>query len=367
MAEEPLRAPPRDLPISAFENLDEPVRVWDSDLQIVLANKAASDEQGTPISTMFNRLSSRSELDEGQETERDLVRRTFEEGVRQKTQITGIDSDGDRWVTEIRTKPLFSGKGKVSYVVATFLDRSSEKRLERQLIQSSKLVSIGELATGIAHEIRNPLAGIRLGLDALDPAVNDETDAREILKDITLDIARLDRVVSELLNFAKPKPHQPDWFEVGKMFRQVSRFIRGIANKSRIRIKIQVEPEDLSVYADSSQIQQVVLNLTLNAIQAMEEGGKLTMQARRSENVNWSTQREDPAGYRIIVRDTGVGIPEELMHRLFDPFFTTKQNGTGLGLTTSLSIVGKHSGELRINSTPDVGTTAQILLPIVER
>ncbi len=366
MSENPTQKAFRDLPISAFDNLDEPVRVWDSNLRIVLANRAASDEQGAPISRMFDRLSSDSVLDEGQETEMSLVRKTFEEGIRQNTQINGIDANGDRWVTEIRTKPLIHESGGVSYVVATFLDRSAEKRLERQLIQSSKLVSIGELSTGIAHEIRNPLAGIRLGLDALDPVVSDDSDASEILTDITRDIARLDRVVSELLNFAKPKPHQPELFDVGKMFRQVSRFIRGIANKSRIRLKIQVEPEDLQVCADPYQIQQVVLNLTLNAIQAMEEGGKLTLEARRSENVNWSTSRDNPSGYRIIVRDTGTGIPEELMHRLFDPFFTTKQSGTGLGLTTSLSIVGKHSGELRINSTPDVGTTAQILLPEVE-
>ncbi|MCA9411077.1 MAG: PAS domain-containing protein [Candidatus Omnitrophica bacterium] len=353
--------------LTAFNNLDEPVRVWDSNLNIVFANKAASSEQGAPISIMMNRFSSASSLDEGQQNERDLVRKTFEEGTRQKAEISGIDTNGDRWVTEIRTKPILGGRGHSKYVVATFLDRSQEKRLERQLLQSSKLVSIGELATGIAHEIRNPLAGIRLGLDALDPVVCNDNESREILVDITQDINRLDRVVSELLNFAKPKPNLPDWFEAGKMFRQVSRFIRGIANKSRIRLKVQVEPEDLMIYADPNQIQQVVLNLTLNAIQAMPEGGKLTMEARKSDNVNWSTEREDPAGYRIIVRDTGCGIPEDLMHRLFDPFFTTKQNGTGLGLTTSLSIVGKHAGELRINSTPDVGTTAQILLPEVQR
>lgn len=352
---------------STFEHLDEPVRVWDSDLRIVLANRAASDEWGAPTTPLLNSACSQTTLEEGQQTEKDLVRKTFELRERQKAEISGIDANGDRWVTEIRTKPLREGRGSVRYVIATFLDRSSEKRLESQLLQSSKLVSIGELSTGIAHEIRNPLAGIRLGLDALDPVVSDDDDAREILDDITRDIARLDRVVSELLNFAKPKPHQPEWFEVGKMFRQVSRFIRGMANKSRVRIKVHVEPEDLEVCADPNQIQQVVLNLALNALQAMEEGGKLTLEARRSENVNWSAPREDPGGFRIIVRDTGMGISEELMHRLFDPFFTTKQNGTGLGLTTSLSIVGKHSGELRINSTPEVGTTAQILLPELER
>ncbi len=125
---------PLDLPFSAFHNLDEPVRVWDSQLNLVLANKAASDEQGAPISIMFSRLGSRSTVDEGQQTEKDLVRRTFKELSRQKTEITGIDSNGDRWVTEIRTKPLYEPTGKVNYVVATFLDRSPEKRLERQLL-----------------------------------------------------------------------------------------------------------------------------------------------------------------------------------------------------------------------------------------
>lgn len=292
-----------------------------------------------------------------------IVRATFEDGEPRHKEIWGIDNNGDRWVTEILTKPLRDGKGKVRHVVEIFRDRSNEKRLERQLLQSAKLITIGEVAAGIAHEIRNPLAGIRLGLDALDPISLSDPSAKDILDDITRDIGRLDRVVSDLLNFTKAKASQPEWFQLSALFNQVCRYIRGTAVQQGVSLKVEVEPPDLKIWADRNQLHQVLLNLLVNSLQAMPGGGTLELQGRYSASINWSNEKKECAGYRLIVRDTGCGIPEENVHRLFDPFFTTKSSGTGLGLATSLSIVRRHDGEIRVNSTPGEGATAQVLLP----
>lgn len=339
------------------------MRVLTEDLSVAFTNADVAKCPGVPPADAVGRCC--GEVVPGRKGSCDecIVRATFTDGEPRRKEVWGIDGNGDRWVTEIQTKPLRDSKGRVRHVVEIFRDRSIEKRLERQLLQSAKLITIGEVAAGIAHEIRNPLAGIRLGLDALDPNSLSDPAAKDILDDITRDIGRLDRVVSDLLNFTKAKASQPEWFQLSALFNQVCRYIRGTAVQQGVALKVEVDPPDLKIWADRNQLHQVLLNLLVNSLQAMPGGGTLELQGRYSKSINWSNEKKECAGYRLIVRDTGCGIPEEHVHRLFDPFFTTKPNGTGLGLATSLSIVRRHDGEIRINSTPGEGATAQVLLP----
>ena len=348
---------------AVFEDMDEPIRVLDRDLQVLLANHSARECQGIPGKSFEGTQCDEIFPGDGRRCNDCLVRATFKDGQPRRREVSGMDVNGDRWVSEIQTKPLFGNGTDVKYVIEVFRDHSHEKRLERQLLQSAKLVSIGEVATGIAHEIRNPLAGIRLGLDALEPNSIQDPSVKDILDDISRDITRLDRVVSDLLNFTKARPNMPEWFYLSALFTQVCRYIRGAAQQQEIVIEVEVHPSDLRLWADRNQIHQVLLNLLLNSVQAMPKGGLLKICGRWCDHLNWSGDRHERGGYRITIRDTGCGIAEEYMHRLFDPFFTTKPNGTGLGLATSLSIVRKHNGEIRINSTAGEGTTAQILLP----
>lgn len=346
-----------------IRDLDEPIRVMTNDLKILMANRAAVAASGQPETDLMGLYCDEYLPGHPNRCENCLVKQTFQDHLPHRREISGIDGNGDRWVSEIHTHPILDDEGNIQAVVEIFHDKSHEKSLERQLFQSAKLVSIGELSTGIAHEIRNPLAGIRLGLDALEPSLIQDSSAKEILDGINHDINRLDRVVSELLSFTKTRPSQPEWFHVGPLINQVCRYFRHTAQIQKIKIKIETEPGDLMVWADRNQIQQVLLNLLLNSVQAMLDGGELKISSRYCKTINWSDEQNTMGGYRLVVRDSGTGIPEDDMHRLFDPFFTTKPNGTGLGLTTSLTIIRKHNGELRINSAPGEGTTAQILLP----
>lgn len=348
---------------TVFEDMEEPIRILDQDLHVLMANRSAMECQGIPGKSLEGTQCDEIFPGDERRCKDCLVRATFKDGKPRRREVSGMDNNGDRWVSEIQTKPLFNADGSIQHVIEIFRDRSHEKRLERQLLQSAKLVSIGEVATGIAHEIRNPLAGIRLGLDALEPTSIQDPSVKDILDDISRDITRLDRVVSDLLNFTKARPSQPEWFHLNALFNQVCRYIRSAALQQGIEIEVGVHPTDLRLWADRNQIHQVLLNLLLNSVQSMPKGGKLGICGKWCESLNWSGDRKERGGYRITIRDTGCGITEESMHRLFDPFFTTKPNGTGLGLATSLSIVRKHNGEIRINSTAGEGTTAQILLP----
>lgn len=344
-------------------DLDEPVRVMTNDLLVLLANKASEATSGLHEGSMVGQFCDEFLPGHQIRCENCLVRQTFQDRMPHRREISGIDANGDQWVSEVYTHPILDAEGNIQAVVEIFHDKSHEKRLEKQLFQSAKLVAIGELSTGIAHEIRNPLAGIRLGLGALEPSLTQDPSANEILDGINQDINRLDRVVSELLSFTRTPPSQPEWFHVGPLINQVCRYFRYTAQSQKITTKIDIDPTDLMIWADRNRIQQVLLNLLLNAVQAMPEGGQLKIGARYCNTMNWSDEPNTPGGYRLVVRDSGTGISKEDMQRLFDPFFTTKPNGTGLGLTTSLAIIQKHNGELRITSAPGEGTTAQILLP----
>jgi len=217
---------------------------------------------------------------------------------------------------------------------------------EKQMQQASKLASIGELASGIAHEIRNPLAGIGAAVEVL--ADNRGTD-REIVEEIQRQIHRLNTTLRELLDFARPREPEIVHCDLCDLVKPMLAFIRPDAQKQHVAIVEDCPADVPSICADPAQIQQVILNLLINAIQAMPQGGTLTLHAEADEEV-----------LRLCIRDTGAGITKENMLRVFTPFFTTKHRGTGLGLAIARTIMEKHGGAIRLESEPGHGTTAVI-------
>jgi len=217
---------------------------------------------------------------------------------------------------------------------------------EKQMQQASKLASIGELASGIAHEIRNPLAGIGAAVEVL--ADNRGTD-REIVEEIQRQIHRLNTTLRELLDFSRPREPEIVHCDLCDLVKPMLAFIRPDAQKQHVAIVEDCPADVPSICADPAQIQQVILNLLINAIQAMPQGGTLTLHAEADEEV-----------LRLCIRDTGAGITKENMLRVFTPFFTTKHRGTGLGLAIARTIMEKHGGAIRLESEPGHGTTAVI-------
>lgn len=226
--------------------------------------------------------------------------------------------------------------------------------IERQ----EKLASLGILASGVAHEIRNPLTAIKFRLFSLRkavPAVSQNEDATVIADEIN----RLEKIVQDFLQFARPSEPRLALIPAGRVLKEVHNLMRLPLEKSAIEL-VLLEEEAISMYADAQQIKQVLINLIQNSAENIGRNGTVTLGLRRDE-VELSG-RTRPAAI-LTIADTGKGIPPEVEARLFDPFFTTKEGGTGLGLAISARIVEKHGGVLRYETELNSGTTFEVVLP----
>jgi len=217
---------------------------------------------------------------------------------------------------------------------------------EKQMQQASKLASIGELASGIAHEIRNPLAGIGAAVEVLSEETGLNGQRTEIVGEIRRQITRLNTTLRDLLDFARQREPEIEVCAVGELIKPMLALVRPDVQKQHITVAEQYDADLPPIRADAGQVQQALLNVLLNAIQAMPESGTLTVRA---------TVTNDRV--QIRVADTGPGISPENLQKLFLPFFTTKHRGTGLGLAITRTIMEKNGGTIRVESEPGSGAT----------
>lgn len=220
-----------------------------------------------------------------------------------------------------------------------------------QVKRADRLSAIGQLAAGLAHEIRNPLASIDGAAEVLDVAGDQPELRKETVSIIRKECARLNRLLTSLLDFARPR--RPEWRDVdlSKVLDTVIDLVGHAAGKG-VRFHKEEQNRLPRLMGDEEQLTQVILNLTLNAAQAMPGGGDV-----------WLTVRQEDGGLVIQIRDEGAGIPEEHMDKIFDPFFTTKETGTGLGLSVVHQIVTQHGGTVTVSRNQDKGTTFSLFFP----
>jgi len=224
---------------------------------------------------------------------------------------------------------------------------------QTQMSRAEHLATLGELATGLAHEIRNPLAGIAGVIEIVSRDLPPNSAARSVIKDAKEEALQINRILTELLETARPKPPQFRVSDIAATAEHAVMFARQQAITKRIMVELEVIDVVPPVDHDPNQINQVLLNLLLNAIQSMDKPGKIRV----------SVEQDDGA-VQIVVADEGKGIPSEHLPNIFRPFFTTKGHGTGLGLSLARRIVEAHSGEIGVASKVGVGTQFTIRLPI---
>lgn len=255
--------------------------------------------------------------------------------------VTGVLSDRERK----RRAELQTTAQKLSQVY-----RELQGTFE-QVKRADRLSAIGQLAAGLAHEIRNPLASIDGAAEVLDVAGDQPELRKETVGIIRKECSRLNRLLTSLLDFARPR--HPEWGEVdlAKVLNSAIDLVSHSAGKD-IRFHKEIAGRIPSLPGDEEQLTQVMLNLTLNAAQAMPEGGDVWLAVKQVED-----------GIAIQVRDQGAGIPEENMDKIFDPFFTTKDAGTGLGLSVVHQIVTQHGGTVSVTKNHDKGTTFSLFFP----
>jgi signal transduction histidine kinase/putative methionine-R-sulfoxide reductase with GAF domain len=228
------------------------------------------------------------------------------------------------------------------------------RKTEAQLIRSEKLAALGQLAAGIAHEIRNPLTSISILIHSMRERISPDDSEQEDLKVIEEEIHRINEIVDRFLRFAKPALPFFERTEVLSIFEEILQLLRSQAEKQHIVVRKEFQALPM-ILMDREQMKQAMLNLLLNAIQAMPEGGRLTLSGRNSEDGQW---------VQLTLEDTGMGIPSEDLNKLFDPFFSTKEGGIGLGLSITHRIIDQHHGKIEVESAAGKGTLFTVWLPV---
>lgn len=234
--------------------------------------------------------------------------------------------------------------------------RDSREQIERmhqtQMSRAEHLATLGELASGLAHEIRNPLAGIAGVIDIVGHDLPESSPSREILREVQQEVLQIKRIISELLDYARPKEPVFRPADIAATAEQAVNLARHQALSRPVEIRLVKHKDVPPVEHDQAQIQQVLLNLLLNGIQAIERAGTVTL-----------TISEQDRAALVTVADTGRGIPPDDLARVFRPFYTTKGTGTGLGLSLARHIVESHGGRIDVSSVVGEGAEFRVLLP----
>ncbi len=228
----------------------------------------------------------------------------------------------------------------------------------RQMERVDRLASVGEMAAGLAHEIKNPLAGISGAINVLADDYADGDSRREIMQQIQSQIGRLDKTVNDLLYFGRPGQPEFAFADINTLLKQTLLFVAQHPEARNVGRVDEMTRGLPAVWIDHKQIQQVVLNLALNAVQAMDDGGMLTVETDRVQTASGDW-------VQIRISDTGPGIAPEVLAKIFTPFFTTKTQGTGLGLPICRQLMEHNGGSLEVESEVGRGTTFILLLPVL--
>ena len=245
--------------------------------------------------------------------------------------------------------------------IVVFRDLTSIYKIQEEILRMDRLISLGKLASGIAHELRNPLAGIKTTAQALGEEMSGDDSRREYLHRITKEIDRLNDLLKTFFSFAKPQNLTLVRCHIKDIINEIIPFlIKEIADKG-IRFVEAYHPELPRIKVDKTQMHQVFLNLFLNAIQAMPTGGELKIEA--SPMISNSLKGVNQNFIKVVISDTGRGIPTHIVHKIFDPFFTTKPKGIGLGLSIAYQIIKKHGGTITVESQWEKGSSFIINLP----
>ncbi len=236
-------------------------------------------------------------------------------------------------------------------------ERRRSESLQRELARQERLSSLGQMAAGLAHEIRNPLSSIQGAAEILGDRETIGARERELLDVLRKESRRLGKVVDHFLGFARPRPPALADADPTAIVERAASQMELDASERGIGISRVIEPGLPPLQADPEQLHQVLLNLLLNAIAATPDGGRIEVSAARA-------QRDGVRCVSFSVRDTGAGIAPDVLPHVFDPFFTTRDAGTGLGLSVSHQIAREHGGWIDIESKPGEGTTVAVTIPV---
>jgi len=351
---------------AVLAGLPDAVIAVDEALRVVFWNAAAEELTERSARRMEGRV-----LKEVFAPDASLVRRlseTLSMGISRSETETHIERPDHRVLpVSIVTAPLFDRSGRVEAAVAVVRDLSRIRQLEAEVRRGETLAAAGRMAVGLAHEIRNPLGAIRgavqlLGRELGGSALSEYTTV------LLTEVDRVNRIIEMLLDLARPVAIRPAPVNLHQLLERVALLTEESARERQVVIVRRYDPSLPPILGDEDRLVQVFHNLVRNAIEAMADGGQLTLATRVSMNPLFG-KVDMGAGQRSMVEvqvlDEGSGIPAAARARIFDPFFTTKERGLGLGLAICHQIMEQHRGAIQIDSIENHGTTVTCFLPIV--
>jgi len=263
--------------------------------------------------------------------------------------------DGRQICVLVTLSPIHDGSGGRVGTSAVIKDITELKRLEEDLIASERLAAVGELAASIAHEVKNPLAAIRGAVEILGDGFSPGDAKVEVVGEVLGQIDRLDRMVKDLLSFARPNPPDKLPTRIHDLMESALELLREEPLRKGVSVYLNLDPELPLVPVDRRQMEQAFINIILNGFQAMGGRGTLTVTTRL---------QGDEVG--VEFHDTGPGVPQTRLDRILQPFYTTKHKGTGLGLSIVLKVVQAHGGRLEVANHPEAGAVFTLRLPLEE-
>jgi two-component system sensor histidine kinase AtoS len=339
-----------------FEKAGDAIFIIDAEGEnkgrIIEANKAVEEMHGYTLDEILTMKMTDFDTPEAAQNSPEFMKRILE-GEQIKAEIEHLKKDGTVFPVEISAGLLEIGDHK--YVLAFDRDITERKRSEEALQRTEQIKVCGEMAVGMAHEIKNPLAGIKVSIEVLLEELALADGDREVLVKIISEIKRLELLIKALLNFAKPPKPQFSLVDVQGILDTVTTFSLKTPSFSPIMVLKDYDEHIPRIMADPMQLQQVFMNLILNAVEAMPGGGTLTLKT----SLNKSSHV-----LQVMISDTGKGIEEEEKGKIFQPFFTTKSKGTGLGLAITKRLIEQHGGSIIAENNNPTGTTFRISFPL---
>jgi len=344
----PALAAPLPLPEQVLDALEHGVVALDRERKVVYANRWIADLLGQEPDDLHGMPGSR--LFPGAEAR-------WLRGTSREPRDFRIEAEGRETTLKAESLPLRNGDGDVvgSVVLAEAIAETEDGEFQKKI---DRLVSLGELSAYVAHEIRNPLTGIRTTVQFVGSKFRPNDARREDLDDVIKELDRIEQIITGLLLFARPPAARPQPCDLHQVLDKTLDMIELQLGDARVGLAREYTDDLPLVYADPDLTQQVFLNLCLNAVQAMPQGGELKVATgvRR-----YRTRR---SMVDVSFTDTGVGIPKDLMEKIFDPFFTTRSMGTGLGLPISVQIVREVGGVITAKNNPAGGATLRASFPV---
>jgi two-component system, NtrC family, nitrogen regulation sensor histidine kinase GlnL len=340
----------------------------DADLRIILWNPAAEDLLGRSARRVTGRA-----LKEVFPPDTSLVRHlrdTLATGESRSESSAVIEgSDGRPVHVSLVTAPLAGRSGAVTSAVAVVRDISRLRQLESEVRRGETLAAAGQMAVGLAHEIRNPLSAIRGAVQLMQRELGDEARWGEYTSMLLKEVTRVNSIIEMLLDLGRPVTLRAVPLNVHQLLERVALLLEEEATSRGVTFLRRYDPSLPPILADEDRMVQVFHNLVRNAIEAMPDGGRLTLVTRLSMNplfakVDLGQGQRSMA--EIQIADEGQGIPEATRDKLFTPFFSTKDRGLGLGLALCHRIVEEHKGAIQVASDPGRGTAVSCFLPITK-